>query len=574
MIADGSPAPDRPTDRGEGAAQATDEIAPPGPSLASRIRRSPVVEWATRHPLVVVAVVAGVEALAWAVWIWRSRHVGAFDVDEAGYLATALRIRRESGADVVDALRVATESHQAPAVPLLSQVPLWIGPFDPRTALMVQPLLIVLLCVSCAGIARRLAGPVTAILTGAFVAALPAVGEVARSYTHELAAATCTAAAIWALLASERLTNRWRWAFGLLLGLLPMTRTMAIAFVPALVAAAVVLAWGERKRVRGLVEALAVGSLLAAPWWVLRGSAALDYLLHYGYGEGAGYEGTENALGRVGFRVGRILDVSYLLTPLNGLVAATLVAAVVELRRREGRRWEGRGLGAICVAVACASMFAALVTTSNRGRGFELPVVALLVPLGAAVLARAPGRLRAVTAGVVAAVAVVVPVLHLSGPGHYENTFASHDARFAGGGADRAAAAADWAGANGAVAERVAELSGHGRVPTRFTGGSFLLNANTVLLAAQLQGWSANIITTDATYGSSIRDVAGDGPRTRDTGAEGLLVVSRALPEVLDADSDWRLVERVARSEGWEEVERIDTPGGGDVRILRPPTHR
>src|SRR5687767_5831112 len=64
-----------------------DDTGPTG--LVANVRR-----WVRDHPLLVAFLIAAVIGIAQAIWLWGHRRVGAYDPDEAGYIASSLRYRR------------------------------------------------------------------------------------------------------------------------------------------------------------------------------------------------------------------------------------------------------------------------------------------------------------------------------------------------------------------------------------------------------------------------------------------------------------------------------------------------
>ena len=78
-----------------------------------------------RHPLATVAVLGTVLALAQLWWFTDVRALGAFNTDEAGYLANGLRIQRQIGPDLKPLLDRVVERHPEVAV---GSYPRWRSP--------------------------------------------------------------------------------------------------------------------------------------------------------------------------------------------------------------------------------------------------------------------------------------------------------------------------------------------------------------------------------------------------------------------------------------------------------------
>lgn len=571
-MSDARPAPRPVAVDGEGGGavveQPTDAAAGRGARRWGAARRL-----ALAHPLPTVALAAALGALLSAVHIWRSRTTGSLDPDESGYLATALRYHRvlaEGGlTSLVEQVRYTT---LGPLVPLLSLPLLLVGPRDPRAAMLVQPVLQVALAVASAGIARRLVGPAGAILAGCSVAAAPTVLLASQSYWYGLGAAVVMAGALWALLASDRLRNRWWIAAGVLLGLLPLARTMALGFVPAVVLAGLVLAGRDRRSLANLAKLLVVAALVGGPWLVAQHQQILDYLLGYGYGERAAQFGSGGPAERLVARV--VLLCTGTLLPL---VLAAWPAWLVA-RDRAGWRgpWSARRREATALVAALVVGLAALASTSNQGVWFELPLVAIVVPLWVLALQRLPIRVRRVLVAwmVVGAVALPVVVRVVVG-GHAEAALAQYDPRFDDGRAE--AAGQEWDAVRTAVVDRLGVITENGeRGVIVVIGNMELFNSNDLLLGAELQLWWPDVRVIDS-YAPRAERAAqltpyGDVPAPDGARRERVLVVVRHPYRTFTPDGRWPVVERQARKAGWVEVDTFALPTEGEVAIYRTPT--
>ncbi len=526
--------------------------------------------WGRRHPLLTVLVFGLVHAVVGAVWIWTHRRLGSYDPDEAGYLATALRYQRSiDPAHPMSFLREVTSTTNGPLVPILSLPFLIAGPRDPRAAMLVQPLLAALTGVAAAGITRRLAGATTAVVVGVFVVALPTMLLAAGSYWYGLGAAACMTGALWALLASERLTNRWRWVFGLCCGLMLLARTMALGFLPGLLLAGLVLAWGDRRRLLGWVEAVAVAGVVAGPWWIARREEILDYLVGYAYGSRAALWGTGGPVERLLDRALLVSWSSFFLPIIPLAVVALAWGAKATLEGGAWRPpWSEHARAVAATATVVVLGFAALVSTSNRGVWFELPLVVAMIPLGAAIVARGRPLPRRLLGAWMLGVAVIAPVaLRVAGIGHADGALVRYDERFTAGPTQQRRATDEWRALNEAVTGDLAELTDRGQKGSVWvTGNMFLLNTNSLTLTAELDGWPATLGVPDTLAAPSAR-AAELTPRVG--GVERILVVVRHDLELFTPDLRWRSFERQALGAGWREVERYPMPVEGEVVVLR-----
>lgn len=561
----------------------------PEPGLLARAYR-----FVHRHPLLTVFVVASAVAIVQGWWLWNHRLLGALDPDESGYIGTSFRFHRIIATDVLALPRAIGGNGNGPLIPLLSTPLIVLGPYDPRTVLMMQPILMVVTAVASAGIAHRLAGAGAAIVSGVVFTALPTVVFATQTYWLGLGAAAAMALAVWALLASDRLTNRWTYAFGLCVGAMLLTRTMTAGYVPAMVLAAAVVAGRSRESWIGALKAAGVAIVVAGPWWFVARDAIFGYLFSYGYGERAALFGDGGPLERL---IKRYVAVVFGVGPMETIAVVVVVASVVVMVRRGGG-WPPATRSAVAAAVAVAAGLAALASTSNNGVWFELPIVALAVPLAVAIGASAPLWLRWVT---------LVPVVGLSAlqlacalwlipperPGvpliekshrvsQYEYGFEIYDERF---GPERrdelAAAAADWWALSVDVEAALRGLEVDGEKAFTFSGNFQMFNSNTVGLAGELRSWSPRLWIPDTVGDADDRakylnptatDIDGNDVLDRwGFPVERVLVLASHPHHLFTPDAEVAALRIEALSSGWEVVDEHEIPGGGSVEILRHP---
>jgi hypothetical protein len=248
-------------------------------------------------------------------------------------------------------------------------------------------------------------------------------------------------------------------------------------------------------------------------------------------------------------------------------------------------RWRvGLALGA---AVVCG--LAALVSTSNNGVWFELPLVAALIPLTALVLRTAPRTAIALVLVPLVGSAVlqtgvgwwvVAPTtdgvpwlarnyLHAT---QFEPAFSLYDPRFATDRRDeQSTAARDWWRLSQAVEQRTSSLRRDGRVAFWLSGNTELFNTNTLYLAAQLHRRATAFNIPDTTLSAAERRadltptyVDSHGERTR-----RVLVIARHDHVVFTPDRDVDEFAAQAEAAGWRVTDEYPMPGGGVVQILQ-----
>jgi 4-amino-4-deoxy-L-arabinose transferase-like glycosyltransferase len=335
-------------------------------------------------------------------WVLSYRDGFPLNVDEAGYTAIGINnyLGFENGGlhGWWEAVQM-----QTPNAPLLSAVTSVVLIFSPGIMQGFAVLIVfgILLTLAAYGIGERLAGPPLGALAALAVATSQGTFLFTREYIFALPTAAFLSCAVYALLRSDGMRLRW-WsiACGAAIGLMLLSRTMAVAFVPGVFAAAAILILARRQedlmsRLLNLGLAVVAAVLVAATWYWRNLSPVYDYLTNYGYGSQAQNFGEEQSpLSWARFESVALRFIhSDLLLPLAALVFAGLLAGafllVQRLRNSDTRRlelWGIAGSGPIAVFVVFISGYAALMTSDNAGNGFTYPIAMLLPPLAVVAL--------------------------------------------------------------------------------------------------------------------------------------------------------------------------------------------
>ena len=360
-----------------------------------------------------------------AVWLVANRRGYPMDTDEAGYMTIALNDHAalSSGGlgDFWDIVQRQTPN--APLVPALTALL-----YTVHTGILISYAVLlgflILLVAAVYGIVKRLAGPRLGALAALVTATSPGVLMFSREYVFALPAAALLAGAVYALMRSDGLRHtRWALLTGVALGLMVLTRTVTVAFVPGVAFAAVValLTRGPEGRVRAvanLVLAALAMAAVAATWYWRNLQPVSDYLTSFGYGRQSGVYGEEHPLlswsrwTTVAEHMGQESLHLWLFAALAVGAAGAAFLAVRRILRSEERRTAAAALArsdALTVAIVLAAGYAALSSSRNAGYGFTVPLVALLVALALLSVRELPAlRLpAAVLLGAVAAFNVV-----------------------------------------------------------------------------------------------------------------------------------------------------------------------
>lgn len=555
-----------------------------------------------RHPVATVAVIGVLAAVLHLSWVAGHRGVGGLGVDESGFAATAIRFEQALAAGGPSGLVTAVfESPTAPLVPLLALPSLAVGSTSVAAVVGAQAAVSVALAAAVAGLTGRLAGRGASVVAGIVAVGLPVHVVTARYVQFASAVSACLCAALWALLASERGHRRGPMvAAGVAVGCMLLSRTMSIAFLPAVVAAAAVTLRRDRRAATNATIATAVAVVIAGPWWWSNWSTTTRYLVSFGYGSGAEQiEQIPLAL-RIPVRVGlATVDVRW---PLLAVVAATTALVVAERGRTlvAGgiRRFVVEHRPTAAVVAAAAVGLVALVSSSNSGSWFQLPVeslaVALVVTAGSTLTV--PRRRWLAGAAVVVATCNVL-LISVWTPGSSTRLggvsasallfggteevqaidFEAIDSRFAPDASwpERRDAEHEWARATSRLAAALEELDPMAGPPnTRsFVGEIRLLDASTLDLWYVWRGVEPPPIES-ATAPEAMRGRPDADIGRRVDGRERILVAVRAADGTAGARVDPGPLLARAEDEGWVTARTLRLPAGATAAILRHEDRR
>jgi len=386
--------------------------------MKERIRNlTPSWRWAL---IVALGCLAMIAINVW--WVATYRHGYPMDVDENGYTMIGLIdfLGFESGGIGGWWEAFQNQTPNAPLLPALTSIVLIFKP----GVLEGFGVLIgfgALLTMATYGIGERLAGPRLGALAALAVATSQGVFVFTREYIFALPTAAFLACSVYALIRSEGMRRRrWAIACGVAIALMLLSRTMAVAFVPGVVVAAllgIAVNYRDELAQRLLNFGLAVLAtiLVASIWYWQNFGPVYDYLTEFGYGQQAQNYGAEASfISWARFKsVAEKIIQGDLLVPMSYLVVigllALAVAAVQSLRQAKDRRAEALrilGSGPMALFIVAAAGFGALMSSQNGGNGFTFPVAVLLPTLAVVALRRYRVAIVPVTVLVVAVAAV------------------------------------------------------------------------------------------------------------------------------------------------------------------------
>jgi hypothetical protein len=444
------------------------------------------------------------------------------------------------------------------------------------------------------------------LLAALVVMGAPGVLQFSRQYHFALPSAALYAAAVYAQLRANGFRHRgWGLTCGILLGLLVLTRTVMLAFLPGFVVAAVitVVAGDHRlERFRWLALSLAIGAVTAGLWYWKNLPLVLEYLLSFGYGQNSEFYGSANIAGVFGFWTARLANLiqQALYLPLATILLAALLAGGVGLINRRLWRlvqWTRLvGCDAVVLLITLVEGYVILTSTRNSGSGFVLVLVSTVVVLSLLAIVHTPFRLwRALVAVSLVAVSLfnVAVELSLSPPMTVPRPVAvlglgllpisdtpvdvQEVVSRAGAGSSydpstpptTAVQPEDWMRLERETAAYLVDFAAaRGQIPiVWFASRDNLFNTNSVALVAELE------LHQQIPMGQLSAVVDGD----RSEAYRGALALARPQPNFLitgePGDQEFRpsvaqaLAEDAARSLGYQLVNRLYLPDGREARI-------
>jgi 4-amino-4-deoxy-L-arabinose transferase-like glycosyltransferase len=359
-------------------------------------------------------------------WIWLYRHDNLLDIDEAGYFGFAV-IDYYGGhfgglTGWVNAVNM--PSIQAPLLTAVTSIFFLLFGVHPIWGFVTTAGFATLAILVTAGIGTTLRSPQAGLIAALLTACCPVIVNYSRSFQFSAPATFVTALAVLAMLRSRRFGHiGWAAVFGIALGLMPLARTMTIAFLPGLLLAGLVCLLGERRHVLRRLAIFAASVLLAvvvsASWLASNGVLVFHYLFSFGYGRQALEYGQANSkFGPDAWMRSLHAMVGDIYLPFFAVLCAAAVLGLGLLIGRLRKEGLGRTIAtllrspAFLVFIVVAEQLAALTTSSNKGSGFFAPLIPPLAALMAYSLTGVPA-LRRHKARTVAAVGVLAALLWL-----------------------------------------------------------------------------------------------------------------------------------------------------------------
>jgi hypothetical protein len=359
-------------------------------------------------------------------WIHDHRVDGLLEGDEAAYLrfsaATYLDLSKNG---LLSWLYDIGSFTQAPLTTALTSLVFAAKGLDLYYGFLVPLAFATIAIVVTYMLVREISGPYAGLSAAALIATVPLIVNYSRNFHFAMPATAILALALLAAVKSGRFSKTgWSTAFGVFIGLLPLARTMTIAFVPGILFGAA-LNIASSKAISGrlirFAAALCVAVLTAATWLAFTWKGVFGYLIGWGYGVRALEYGNAIPFFNVASLHRAIQLVTYAVYLFHFiLITAGLGAGlIVACRVAYQFSWKAVRHAAKSPVLLLASTtfcgLAALMSSPNTGSAFVAPLLPPIIALAVCLLWaawQAPLYRAAVgTISVGVAVIVVLPFL-------------------------------------------------------------------------------------------------------------------------------------------------------------------
>ena len=334
------------------------------------------------------------------VIITDQRTIGLIDIDEAGYIQFSRIHYLALNNGGVDSFLQSVLAQQvfAPLVPAIGAVFQYISHGSIFASFYVNPLFVGIAVLAVYFSTRLFASITTSWTAGLIVLASPGFLDNALTYKFSAAVAATFALSIYFLLKCKNFGSlTYSLLFGVSLGLMLLSRTMAIAFIPGFIFAGLYLIFREQKqsrfrRIAHAVGGLIAGFLIAGSWYLPNLRGIFDYLGAFGYGKKASEYGSKTQ-GIFDFESWRSVFTNFAERGLEpSLLIICLLGIFLLITRgvlssfsapNHTKFWFAIDSNVIVLSILVMWPFIALASTRNVGSGFWIILPIGLAPLAA-----------------------------------------------------------------------------------------------------------------------------------------------------------------------------------------------
>ncbi len=320
-------------------------------------------------------------------WVILYRTGGALDIDEAGYIGYSIALERSLiGGGISGWLHAFfTPMGQAPLTMVFASWFLTLaGTYSEWLAILVISGALFFLLIMIFVLAKKEYGSEVGIFSVAIVGTTPYVVDYSRSFNFSTLTALFFLATIFCFRRTRGMSSLpWVAAVGACAGLMVLSRTMSLAFLPAFAVVFIVESFFWRTPLKRVLLSTFVGSavfiLVCGPWFYVNFSIVFGYLFSFGYGKNAAEYGG-------GSQIFSYDDVMLRLRLLAGYTKAVhagflaigvfAIALAALLPKREPSARFSFALHVSLLTLLCALV---LMSSQNMGSAFDLPLLPPLI---------------------------------------------------------------------------------------------------------------------------------------------------------------------------------------------------
>ncbi|AHK04341.1 MULTISPECIES: ArnT family glycosyltransferase [Rhizobium/Agrobacterium group] len=354
-------------------------------------------------------------------WVMFYRTGGGLDIDEAGYIGYSIALERALiGGGIVGWLHAFfTPTGQAPLTMVVASfITTEAGTYSEWIALTTNSFILFFLLFMVYLLAAREYGRSVGFFSLIIVATTPYVIDFSRLFNFGIPTALFFIATIYCYRRSEGMAKLgWVAAVGCCAALMVLSRTMALAFLPAFALVFLVEGLFWRTHIKTLVLSILVGTatfaMVCGPWFAVNFHIVFEYLFSFGYGRKAAEYGAGEGIfsyDDIKFRLylfTKYTKLTHIIFFLIGLCAIAISLVISKNERKKGLSFSAH------VLLLTSLCLLTLMSSRNIGTAFDLPLLPPLVVAMAGSLANIirTTRIRYLAASI--ALLCVTPVYFL-----------------------------------------------------------------------------------------------------------------------------------------------------------------
>lgn len=313
------------------------------------------------------------------LWVRHYRFGLVLEIDEAGYMSQAMAYANALKFGGISAWLSALSfpTKFAPLSPIVTSILMAELGLDENVAFYTHILFYAGTVLVTFWWMRACSSRLAATTASMLVATLPIIVLYTRTYQYGLPTTFFFLLANFAYYKSERFSSLlWSFCVGVALGLMLLSRTMSIAFLPAFG-----LVWfvdsrkAFRQNLLGLCIAVVMFLLVAIPWYALNFKEIFGYLFSFGYGANSSEYGGSKSMLSIDYLKMRNRYFMDSLFPFHFVCLFMLfvIGVFQQIRACVGRRESTIPSLYVpsAVAIFCAAI---LLSSKNIGSGFDAPL--------------------------------------------------------------------------------------------------------------------------------------------------------------------------------------------------------